>query len=43
VATLKCLRNFRDLFSFLAFKTNEDAKEFLDTNIKEIKLAKDFI
>jgi hypothetical protein len=28
---------------FLAFKTEEDAKEFLSTNIKEIKLAKDFI
>jgi hypothetical protein len=28
---------------FLAFKTKEDAEEFLSTNIKEIKLAKDFI
>ena len=28
---------------FLAFKTREDAKMFLKTNIKEIKLAKDFI
>jgi hypothetical protein len=28
---------------FLAFKTKEDAEEFLGTNIKEIKLAKDFI
>ena len=31
------------LYRFLAFKTELDAKEFLDTNIKEIKLAKDFI
>ena len=30
-------------YSFLAFKTELDAKEFLDTNIKEIRLAKDFI
>jgi hypothetical protein len=36
-------RNFRNLFSFLAFKTDEDAELFLDTNIKEIRLAKDFI
>ena len=28
---------------FLAFKTEEDAEEFLKANIKEIKLAKDFI
>jgi hypothetical protein len=33
-------RNFRNLFSFLAFKTDEDAELFLDTNIKEIRLAK---
>jgi hypothetical protein len=31
------------LYRFLAFKTELDAKEFLDTNIKEIRLAKDFI
>jgi hypothetical protein len=28
---------------FLTFKTKEDAKMFLKTNIKEIKLAKDFL
>jgi hypothetical protein len=28
---------------FLSFKTKEDAEKFLDENIKEIKLAKDFI
>jgi hypothetical protein len=28
---------------FLAFKTKEEAEEFLGTNIKEIRLAKDFI
>ena len=34
---------FRDIPRFLALKTKEDAEKFLDENIKEIKLAKDFI
>jgi hypothetical protein len=31
------------IHNFLAFKTKKDAEKFLDENIKEIKLAKDFI
>jgi hypothetical protein len=31
------------LYHFLAFKTKEDAEEFLEVNIGEISLAKDFI
>ena len=31
------------IYHFLSFKTKEDAEKFLDTNIKEIKWAKDFI
>jgi hypothetical protein len=31
------------LYRFLAFKTKEDAEEFLEVNIGEISLAKDFI
>jgi hypothetical protein len=37
------VRTYWSLPFFLAFKTREDAKMFLKTNIKEIKLAKDFI
>ena len=37
------LRNFRNLYSFLTFKTDKDAELFLDENIREILLAKDFI
>ena len=34
---------FRDYPRFLALKTREDAEKFLEVNIDEIELAKDFI
>jgi hypothetical protein len=41
IFVVDCFR--RDYPRFLSFKTREDAEKFLEVNIDEIELAKDFI